>query len=380
MSVSYTVAAPVWKTTYRAVIDEKGQPFLQGWAIVDNVSGEDWLNVDLSMVSGAPVSFIQNLKQPLYRRRPVIALPQGYEVMPQLHEADLQKVTSQITSRNSQITGLPKGSMNITLDGINVQDNDLKSSDGFFTYIQPKTDAVGEVTMSSTVITDTTTGSIGELFQYHIDHPVTILKNHSALIPIVQAKVEGEAVSIFNEQVRLVNPLSGLKLKNTTGLTLEGGAITVIDGGEYAGEALINRVKPDDSRFISYAIDFGIHVSTSGSSQRQSVTRVKIVNNSVQMSIKNVESKNYKIENNADKSKILVIEHPQRPGYKLIDTVEPDSTTDRYYRFRVEPQTAFDDRTGRQGRAACLRELRNYQCSQRENRTFPATELHQPRA
>ena len=76
MVVSYTIAAPIWKTTYRVVLDETGKPFFQGWAIVDNVSDEDWENVQLSLVSGSPVSFIQNLQKPLYRYRPIIPIPE----------------------------------------------------------------------------------------------------------------------------------------------------------------------------------------------------------------------------------------------------------------------------------------------------------------
>src|SRR5215213_451930 len=72
MIVSYTIAAPIWKTTYRVVLDEAGKPFFQGWAIVDNVSEEDWQNVQLSLVSGSPISFIQQLQKPFYRYRPVV--------------------------------------------------------------------------------------------------------------------------------------------------------------------------------------------------------------------------------------------------------------------------------------------------------------------
>ena len=345
MMVSYTVAAPIWKTTYRAVIDEKGQPYLQGWAIVDNVGGEDWKDVDLSLVSGAPVSFIQNLKQPLYRNRPVIAMPQGYAVMPQLHEADLrQRDGSQAQSnfsitnsgRNSSVNGLPKGGMNLTIDGANVQDNSIKSKDGFYSYIQPKAETIDEMAIVTGVTADTTTESIGELFQYRIAHPVTILKNQSALIPIVQAKVEGEAVSIFNEQSRQLFPLNGLRLKNTTGLTLDGGPITVIQGDSYAGEALIDRFKPGETRFISYAIDTGIHVSTVGGNEPRTLSQIRVVNNVVQMSLTNVESKTYKISNISNLPRTLIIEHYHRPQFKLVKTIEPDSITDRYYRFRVE--------------------------------------------
>ncbi|MFQ5931084.1 MAG: carboxypeptidase regulatory-like domain-containing protein, partial [Nitrospiraceae bacterium] len=93
--VSYTSEAPIWKTTYRIVLDGKEKPLLQGWAIVDNTTPMDWENVDLSLVAGAPVSFVQNLSQPLYARRPVMPLPNGFQVTPQTHEATLEVPTGQ---------------------------------------------------------------------------------------------------------------------------------------------------------------------------------------------------------------------------------------------------------------------------------------------
>src|SRR5258708_26165564 len=86
MIVSYTLAAPIWKTSYRVVLDDSGKPFFQGWAIVDNVSDEDWRDVSLSMVSGSPVSFIQPLQQPLYRYRPVMEIPGDLNLKPQVYD------------------------------------------------------------------------------------------------------------------------------------------------------------------------------------------------------------------------------------------------------------------------------------------------------
>src|SRR5213080_1082621 len=86
MLVSYTVAAPIWKTTYRVVLDSTGKPFFQGWAIVDNVSEEDWNNISLSLVSGSPVSFIQQIQKPFYRYRPVVPMPEDLNLNPQVYE------------------------------------------------------------------------------------------------------------------------------------------------------------------------------------------------------------------------------------------------------------------------------------------------------
>src|SRR5262249_50386267 len=157
-----------------------------------------------------------------------------------------------------------------------------------------------------------------------------------ALIPIVEAKVEGEAVSIFNERSRTGNPLSGLRLKNTTGLTLDGGPITIIDGDSYAGEALVDRIKPDETRLVSYAVDLGVRVSTKNGTASESVSSVKVVNGVVEIAVKNVDTRTYTINNVSDKAKVLIIEHPRRTNFKLVNSAEPNSLTDNYYRFRVE--------------------------------------------
>src|SRR2546428_12740115 len=88
MLVSYTIAAPIWKTTYRVVLDSQGKPFFQGWAIVDNVSEEDWNKITLSLVSGSPVSFIQTIQKPFYRYRPVVGMADDLKLEPQVYEIE----------------------------------------------------------------------------------------------------------------------------------------------------------------------------------------------------------------------------------------------------------------------------------------------------
>lgn len=89
--VSYISEVPIWKTTYRIVLPAKAEkkPLLQGWAIVDNTVGEDWNGVELSLVAGAPHSFIQQLSEPFYGRRPVVPLPESVQLSPQTHAATL---------------------------------------------------------------------------------------------------------------------------------------------------------------------------------------------------------------------------------------------------------------------------------------------------
>src|SRR4030095_10626161 len=108
MLVSYTIAAPIWKTTYRVVLDSTGKPFFQGWAIVDNVSEEDWNNISLSMVSGSPVSFIQHIPRPFYRYRPVSGMQQDLKLAPQMYEdsegsGPAATISGSITDQNGSV-------------------------------------------------------------------------------------------------------------------------------------------------------------------------------------------------------------------------------------------------------------------------------------
>jgi hypothetical protein len=178
---------------------------------------------------------------------------------------------------------------------------------------------------------------IGDLFEYRIEQPVSVNRDRSALIPIIQTKMEGERVAIYNEGVRQDRPYSGVLLKNATALTLESGSITVLDGDAYAGEALMERLKPKEQRLISFALDLGTNVRVRGSGDREPARLVKIVDGTFQVHYFRSEQRTYEITNQTDKQKTVYIEYPVREGWQLSDkSPKPDYVTQRYYRFRVE--------------------------------------------
>lgn len=105
--VSYISEVPIWKTTYRIVLPSKAEkkPLLQGWAIVDNTVGEDWDSVELSLVAGAPHSFIQQLSEPFYGRRPVVPLPESVQLSPQTHAAALMRGNGRLSGTVTDPSG-----------------------------------------------------------------------------------------------------------------------------------------------------------------------------------------------------------------------------------------------------------------------------------
>ena len=428
MLVSYTIAAPIWKTTYRVVLDSSGKPFFQGWAIVDNVSEEDWKNISLSLVSGSPVSFIQQIQRPFYRYRPIVPMPEDLNLDPQLYEpaeggggpgggggglagtvsgvvtdpngAVVPGATVTITNSETQqsvvtttssegrytspvltpgtytvkvdssgfksavLTNLPVRSNsasrgNIRLEVGSVQEvvtitasqqadisSDTTTVRGLYSLKGgvSNTSSLDGVSISdaitqpeSGVETAATGSEVGDLFEYRIDQPVTVPRDRSALIPILQTRMEGERVSIYNESARQDRPMGGILLKNTSPLTLEGGALTVIEGDAYAGEALMERLKPGEQRLISFELDLGTLVTARAKEKRAPTFLVRAVNGVFQAHYHQTNQKIYVVTNQTDKPRVVMIEHPVRQDWSLSgDTQKPEEKTANYYRFRVK--------------------------------------------
>jgi hypothetical protein len=354
MVISYTIAAPIWKTTYRVVLDPEGKPFFQGWAVVDNVSEEDWQDVSLSLVSGTPVSFIQPIQKPLYRYRPVIPIPEDLSLNPQIHDADEVYAVSHGVPGGvpgGVVGGVPGGSIAgdrpappppLAAAAERAQQfnqrRDFSVVENSAGFSRPTTSVSSAITSGESGVETAASGSeVGELFEYRVEHPVTVRRDRSALIPILQTKMEGERVSVYNEATRKDRPMHGVRLKNTSALTLEGGSLTVIDGDAYAGEALIERLKSNEQRFISFGLDLAALVTTKFNSERRPVFLVRAQRGVFEAHYHQTQKKTYTIINQTDKQRVVYVEHPIRQGWKLSDdTQKPSSQTINFYRFRVE--------------------------------------------
>ena len=330
--IGYTSETPIWKTSYRIVLDPKQKPLLQGWAIVDNTTPMDWLDVSLSLVAGAPISFIQDLAQPLYAQRPVVPVAQGIQAKPQSYEAtseedaaDMNKSSLELMETMGGVAGnIPSRSKALRMESFAAP-----------AATPPPMPAALSDTIRRQVTAAAQAQAVGEQFEYKLRQPVTIRRNESALLPILQSDVDGEKVSIFRSADNEPNPRLAFWLKNASGLTLDAGPVTVIDGNAFAGEGLIETVQPGENRLLSYAIDLGTTISTNSGSERKRVERVIIQQGMMRMLAKTVEKKTYKIRNNNETARSVVLEHPVRAGWKLIGSA-PAETSASYYRFKVE--------------------------------------------
>jgi hypothetical protein len=361
--VSYISEVPVWKSTYRIVIPNEGKPLLQGWAIVDNTVGEDWKDVELSLVAGAPQSFVQELSQPYYTRRPVVALPENAMLTPQTHEATMEP---QVDVVNGQLPapppmtaggvvggvagGVPKLGMPGRVSASGIERLSAGSGGGAGAGFGSGTGGgvgggsyrkwLGEpdaTVMADTLESGTTVGEsreLGDLFEYKLKDRVTIYKNRSALVPILQSRIDAEKVSVWNPSESSV--LRALWVNNTSDLTLDGGSFNVLEGDAFAGEGLMDAIKPGEKRIMSYAADLGVLVDAKQKTDNQHVTKVVIAHGTMTQSTQERQENTYTIRNRDTSTRTVVIEHPARPGWKLTDDdAKPAESSASFHRFRL---------------------------------------------
>jgi len=337
--VSYISEVPIWKCTYRIVVPKEGKPLLQGWAIVDNTVGEDWDNVELSLIAGAPQSFIQELSQPYYARRPVVPMPENAMMTPQTHEAAMEEnvgaatETVEVDATPAPAAKAIHGAAGGVVGGI------IGSGSGGgvsvdHAVVNGRSFSVQNLSaLQNTTPIATETRDLGDLFEYQLKDRVTIHKNQSALVPILQARVDAEKVSVWNPSEG--HALRALWLNNTSGLTLDGGSFNVLDEDAFAGEGIMDPVKPDEKRLLSYAADLGLLVDTKQKAERQRVTRVVIARGVMTYMSEEQQEMAYTIRNRDTSPRTVVIEHPIQSGWKLEPDMKPDESTTSFHRFRM---------------------------------------------
>jgi uncharacterized coiled-coil protein SlyX len=420
--VSYISEVPVWKSTYRILLTDKPDdpPLIQGWAVVDNTIGEDWKGVRLSLVAGAPQSFIQQISQPYYVRRPVVALPQEMTLTPQTHEMALMAAPApppapgsgsgggvgggvysvgaaggviggvvggatvlEGTVRDQTGAAIPNAKVTLTNNSSGAARTTRADSNGHYRFrnAQPgdsslTVDSPGfqqldidnvaiasgrmnqfhpALTVGATTQTVMVSASsvgvmarnvmeeqqpeaeakeIGDLFEYDIKQTVTIDKNQSALVPIIQAHIDAEKVTLWNPGSAAA--LRALWLTNTSGQTLDAGSFNVLEGDTFAGQGLLEAVHPGEKRLASYAPDPALRVKVEENFSERPISRI-VINKGLMLTTREQRSsRTYKISNSDVTSREVVIEHPARPEWKLADNLKPEESSASFYRFRVK--------------------------------------------
>jgi len=311
---SYMIPSPVWKSSYRLIFGEKGQPTLEGWAIVDNTTGEDWTRIQLSLVSGRPISFVSQLYPPKYVTRPEAELADDNAAQPVLHQASFGAIGGVAPAPPPPAPAARAMKQAAQMEAALQKDANLAFA-------------------PSSIAATASGQELGELFEYRIAQPVTIRQNESAMLPFLQQAIDSRKLLIYSDHSS-PHPTNAAELTNSTGKTLDGGPITVYDGGVYGGEALMETLKAGDKRLISYAVDLGTRITEVFGSKAAIVREIRANHGVLTTKLAAEETRTYTIRNLDKKAKTLILEHPIRYGYTLLNQ-KPTEKTPSNYRFEI---------------------------------------------
>jgi hypothetical protein len=344
--IGYVVETPVWKTSYRLMLDDKASR-LQGWAIVENQTESDWNDVSLSLVSGRPVSFMMDLYQPLYTTRPTVTQQLFAGLSPRMYEEGISGTRPEVefsTAVANVDDYAGKGVKGGTSSGVGTGAPVASPAPPPVAYMNAGalSGRIGGLEASGfsssdyarAVQSNANAARMGELFQYSIGN-VTLARQKSAMLPIVTDTVSIDRVSIYNAAVLQRYPMNGVRLRNTTGKHLLEGPITVLDGNGYAGDAQISSIPPGQHRLLSYGVDLEMTVEVLTPVSTNNVVSGRIAKGVLLLERKSVIRRDYRAENKGSKDKTLLIEHPSmaRSAFKLVGTQKPIESTDNLHRF-----------------------------------------------
>jgi len=346
LRVSYISEVPVWKSTYRIVFPRtpNGNATMQGWAVVDNTVGADWDNVQLSLVAGAPQSFIQPLSQPIYVKRVEIPIATEAQLTPQTHDAAEEGDKSEMMNnqlaaperalghmRTKALKAAPSASYGVmgSIFGSTSNSADVGIGSGAGLARVGGVDRVSDAIQAG----DVTTNAFDDFFEYALTQPVTIHKNESAMVPILQQELPAVHVTLWSDMDSL--PLRSVWLENKSKLTLDSGSFSIFESGEFAGEGLLDPIHPGEKRLLSYAADQAVKIHRGAPAAASTLRHIAMHQGVLVQQTSQVTESAYTINNASDDTRDVLIEHTRQPNAELDSETKPTETTATAYRFRV---------------------------------------------
>jgi len=331
LMASYIVEMPRWKPAYRMVLGKGKQPLLQGWAVVDNVSGEDWVDVQLSLVAGTPMSFVYDLHSPQYTSRldltpravqRAIAPPRDE---PGITEKDRVQRSYAGKRRASEASGPVSETKKAELTRVEADEEaegewDEPSEPEPEFEPKPPAPVSLDDALQAEAPREAKTQKMGALFRYDIQDPVTIPDRSSTLVAIVNQRVNGEEVAYFRPELTggmTSNPYRAVRLRNDTGSTLETGPIAVYSDGTFVGEGFLERMEAGTTSMLTFAIDTHVVLETAQGARDESLRLLKIIDGQLVSEVLRVETITYAIDNRHDRAITAFVKTPKRTDWKL---------------------------------------------------------------
>ena len=326
--LGYVVAAPLWKTTYRLALGEGATALLQGWATLENMSGQDWDGIELTLVSGNPVTFRQALYESYWVERPFVPVDVAGRVVPMVDSGAMNGV-------------LGKAQEDAFYDRAAVADElsleasrqTVFCSGGLGSLYEEAASPTQMACMDCAASEDAATQVV-----FRIADPVTVVSGESLSVPIVSRAVPAQMVALYQPGTDLRHPLAAVRLTNESGAGLPPGVVTIYQpsaasGGEtFVGDARLDTLPAGEDRLVSYALDQRTLVDREDKSG-QTIAKLAIDRGILTTTIVNRQTTLYAVQAPAGEAVEALIEHPRMEGWELVKPSGQVEQTQTAYRL-----------------------------------------------
>ncbi len=326
--VGYVAEVPLWKSTYRLVLPEASlaeNATLTGLAVVENRTAKPWNDVDLTLISGNPVTFRQAIYDTYYVNRPTVPVEVIGRVLPRRDEGGVLSPPE------------PGAFFEPPSDGVALAG---PSFHGGFQFGAPKR-AVEAPGVADIVPAEATEEATQVAF--HLPTPVSLDSGQTALLPVLTLSLPVERIALYQPDTEARHPLSSIEIKNPGPTDLPPGVISIYEraaaGGDltYAGDAQLSLLPSGQSRFVSYAVDLRVTVDRDESDD-QKITRATVAEGTLTLTRTEQKKTVYTIAGAVDEPRTVILEHPRIPGFDLVtsDDFQVVETTAQAYRLKRE--------------------------------------------
>ncbi|MCG3216825.1 MAG: hypothetical protein KAS63_08895 [Candidatus Heimdallarchaeota archaeon] len=328
VTVSYLTELPAWLSSYRIYSLDDENAVFELWSLVTNNSQQDWIDANLHLITGLPISFRYDISSPWLIDRPFVQRPRQMGISVMTPEAEYKELAKP-ASPPMAVAGIPmkKAKRSRAVSSLKMADEFLEE--------EPYEYAVGAAESAEIV---TTTESVS----FSLKQPVTIKKGESALLLLHNTNIPKKTIYIYNQEQHTTHPFKAIEVENVTGYGWEEGPVTIYEKGAYTGEAMLQRVSKGEKQILPYLVEQDVIIKQNETSSSKKIS-ISISGQYYVETFLNTRLYTLEINNKADEDKLVICEVPKLYDYKLdkkkskVETKE----TPNYFRAEilVEPKT-----------------------------------------
>lgn len=314
--VGYVVAMPLWKATYRLSLPADpavSSARLQGWAVLENFSGQTWTDVELTLLSGNPVTFRQALYQSYYVPRPIVPVEAGNHTLP---PPDSGSLADTLATKTENMPPVPSPAQ-----------SRQQFAAGLAAPAPPAAMPMAPASIVPAAAEDNATQ-----IAFTLPSKISVAAGQSLVVPLIDRELPARRIDFFQPATDAHHPLAAIELTNAADTGLPPGVLTLYQqaeaGSSYLGDARLAALPAGDKRLLSYAVDTKVTIDTSEDTQ-QSIVKATVADGVMRLTRLQRRTATYKISAAAPPPG-LIIERQRLAGWTLAAPDTADRTTDAY--------------------------------------------------